>query len=318
MTALRVVHDAWNATDLPAGGVVTIGKYDALHRGHQEILQRVVQRAGELRCEGVVISFEPGPDGTTGGSPPVTTSRQRRRLLEAAGLDHLLLIRFDEAFSRVESETFVADFLHRRLRAREVIVGDDFRFGHARRGDARLLGRLGEQHGIAVGEVGQVEEGGERISSTRIRRLVAAGELEEAELLLGRPYVLEGVVRRGSGRGAELGWPTANLELRGQVVPGSGVYVGRLRRTAGILWHPAAVNVGVRPTFGGGDSEPVVEAHVLDLQGDLYGEEIELAVLRRLREERRFPDLGSLSEQIARDVEAVREYFRSVGAEVRE
>lgn len=311
VSLMRVVEDAWNADKPPRGAVVTIGNFDALHRGHQALIRNVVERARDAGTPAGLVTFEPHPVQVLrpdAGLRRLTTRQQKLALLAAQGLDAVFLISFDHRFADVEASTFADEFLGRRLALREVHVGERFRFGRGRAGDLPLLQKIGERRGYRAFGVEEVFAGGEPISSTRIRQAVVVGDVELAMRLLGRPYALEGTVTEGDGRGRHLGWPTANLALASELPPAPGVYVAEAIG-ADDDGHPAAVNVGVRPTVDPHRTDPVVEAHLLDFQGDLYGRHLELQLLRRLRGEERFADLDALKAQIGRDVEAVREYF---------
>lgn len=308
---MRIVEDAWHAPDPPRGAVVTIGNFDALHRGHQALIHRVVERARAAGTEAGLITFEPHPVQVLrpdGGLRRLTTRHQKLELLAALGLDTVFLISFDRRFGDIEASAFADEFLGRRLAVREVHVGEQFRFGRGRAGDLPLLREIGERRGYRAFGVEEVLADGEPISSTRIRQAVMEGDVELATRLLGRPYALEGTVIEGDGRGHQLGWPTANLALASELPPAPGVYVAEAIG-ADDDGRPAAVNVGVRPTVDPHRTDPVVEAHLLDFQGDLYGRRLELRLLRRLRGEEKFADLDALKAQIGRDVEAVREYF---------
>lgn len=308
---MRIVEDAWHAADPPRGAVVTIGNFDALHRGHQALIRRVVELARATDTTAGLITFEPHPVQVLrpeAGLRRLTTRRQKLALLAAEGIDTLFLIGFDRRFADVEASTFADELLGGRLAVHEVHVGERFRFGRGRTGDLALLQEVGERRGFRAFGVEELLADGEPISSTRIRAAVAAGEVELAMRLLGRPYALEGTVTEGAGRGRQLGWPTANLALANELPPASGVYVAEAIYGDSDE-HPAAVNVGVRPTVDPHRTDPVVEAHLLDFAGDLYDRHLELRLLRRLRGEERFADLDALKTQIGRDVEAVREYF---------
>ncbi|MGH9382445.1 MAG: bifunctional riboflavin kinase/FAD synthetase [Thermoanaerobaculia bacterium] len=308
---MRVVEDAWNAAHPARGTVATIGNFDALHRGHQALIRGVVERARGVGTEAGLITFEPHPVQVLhpeAGLRRLTTRDQKLALLDAQGIDTVFLVRFDRRLADVEASVFADDFLGQRLAVREIHVGRRFRFGRGRAGDLALLQETGARRGYRAIGIDEVIADGAPVSSTRIREAVAAGEVELATGLLGRPYAVEGTVVAGDGRGRQLGWPTANLELSSELPPARGVYVAEAIRPDGAR-HPAAVNVGVRPTVGGNPSQPMVEAHLLDFAGDLYGRPLELAFLRRLRGEERFADLDALKQQIGRDVEAVREYF---------
>ncbi len=311
---MRVIDDAWNRGDLPGGAVGTIGNYDGVHRGQQAILERVVARARESGRESAVITFDPHPLKILqpeSAPPALTTPAQKRRLLAALQVDLLLVVRFTREVAETPAERFVSEFLAGRLALAEVFVGRRFAFGRGREGNLGLLERVGGGTGLAAVGVGELLEEGSPISSTRIRRAVAAGRVEEAERLLGRSFAVEGRVVRGNGRGREIGWPTANMEVENELLPADGVYATRIRTGGGEGVRPAVTNVGVRPTVGEG-TQRVVETHLLDFEGDLYGREVEVAFERRLRDERRFPSLSALSRQIGRDVEDAREYFAEV------
>lgn len=308
---MRTLDDAWNRRDLPHGTVLTVGNFDALHRGHQALIGRVVERASELDQLAALVTFEPHPATVLhGDSGPkrLTTPEQKERLLEALGLDVLLRIHFTREFSRLDADAFVRRFLVDGLGVREVHVGENFSFGRDREGDLTLLRSLGSELGFVAEGMPELRNGGELISSSRIREAISRGDVGKGRSLLGRPYSIEGQVVKGSGRGAELGWPTANLDVFNELIPNAGVYVGQARLGEDTT-YPAAVNVGVRPTVEGNRGVEVVEAHLLDFDRDCYGERIELAFLERLRDEKRFDGLAELREQIGRDVRATREYF---------
>ncbi len=308
---MRVIDDAWRRSDLPRGAIGTIGNYDGIHRGQQAILERVVDCARASGAASAVVTFDPHPLKVLqpeSAPPALTTSAQKRRLLAALGVEHLLVVRFTPEVAGTPAERFVSEFLAGRLALGAVFVGRRFAFGRGREGDLGLLERVGRAAGLEAVGVDEVLEDGSPISSTRVRREVAAGRVEEAGKLLGRPFAVEGAVVRGDGRGREIGWPTANMKTANELLPGDGVYATRIRLGARGETRPAVTNVGVRPTVGEGAAR-VVETHVLGFEGDLYGEEVEVLFERRLREERRFPSLADLSEQIGRDVETAREYF---------
>jgi riboflavin kinase / FMN adenylyltransferase len=292
-------------------GVLTVGNFDGLHVGHQEILRIVTERARDRGGESAVYTFEPHPRRVLRPeSAPrlLTTLEQKLELIEAAGLDVTVVEPFDADFARRSAESFVREVLHERLRPEAVYVGYDFRFGHDREGSMRTLTELGPHLGFAVTIVPEVTVGGRDVNSTRIRELLAEGHVAEAAELLGRPYRVRGKVIEGDRRGRTLGFPTANLDPENEVLPAQGVYAGRIRlledRGAGEL--PAVVNVGRRPTFKDA-AELLAEAHLIDWTGDLYGRRVELAFLARLREERRFPDIEALRRQIEADRDAARD-----------
>ena len=289
------------------GLVVALGNFDGVHLGHQAVLRRAAEEGQRRGATVVAAIFDPHPRAILGPrvQPELLTTLQlRREVLLCYGADEVRVIRFDEELSRKSPEEFVRDVLVGEIGAEVVVVGENFRFGHRAVGDVEDLARLmrslgGEAYGVAVR--GEVEKGG--ISSTRIRELVAEGAVDEAAKLLGRPYVLRGEVVVGDRRGTSIGFPTANV-LPGPavVVPARGVYAGFVRVGSDV--YAAAINVGVAPTFGRGESS--VEAHLLDFEGDLYGRVVDAGFVRRIRPEWKFSSVGELKEQIARDVEEAR------------
>jgi len=305
----------------PAGwgrAVATIGVFDGVHRGHQQIIGHTVRRARELSMASVVVTFDPHPAEVVrpGSHPAIRTDAGRKaELIDALGVVVLCVIPFTVDFSHLSPETFVHDVLVEHLHAAAVVVGENFRFGHKAAGDVALLTRLGRTFGFRVEAAPLVASdpanGGETVySSTYIRSLIAAGDVAAAAAALGRPHRLEGVVVRGDQRGRQLGFPTANL-MSGQyaAVPADGIYAAR------VGWgHPgpagleavrmAAVSVGTNPTFSG--RERRVEAYILDFDRDIYGERLVVDFVARLREQRTYTGLEPLIEQIDDDVAQTR------------
>jgi riboflavin kinase/FMN adenylyltransferase len=287
--------------------VAALGNFDGVHLGHQAVLRRAVEERRRRGGRVVAATFHPHPRVvlTSGAQPKLlTTLELRREALLRYGADEVWVIRFDEELSRKSPEAFVRDVLVGEIGAEVVVVGENFRFGHRAAGDVGNLERLmrrfgGEAYAVPV-RSGDGEAG---ISSTRIRELVARGEVEEAARLLGRPYVLRGEVVVGEKRGRSIGFPTANvLPDAAVVVPRRGVYAGFVR--VGKDLHAAATNVGVAPTFQGREGR--VEAHLLDFDGDLYGLVVDVSFVRGIRPEKRFSGVDELRAQIARDVEEAR------------
>lgn len=297
-------------TGAPAGWgrcVVTIGVFDGVHRGHQQIVGRAVARAAELGVPSVVLTFDPHPSEVVrpGSHPPMLTSqRYRAELLEALGVDVVCVQPFTHEFSRLGPDAFVHAVLVEGLRARAVVVGENFRYGHKAAGDLASLTAAGRRFGFSVEGVGLLGSDDTTWSSTYVRSLVQAGDVEGAAVALGREHRVEGVVVRGDQRGRELGYPTANLQpLPWSAVPADGVYAGRLVRSGGAQL-PAAISIGTNPTFAG--VERRVEAYVLDFSGDLYGEQVGLSFTARLRATERYDGVEALVEQMGRDVERTR------------
>jgi riboflavin kinase / FMN adenylyltransferase len=300
----------WRGYEAVPGGwgrsVVTIGVFDGVHRGHQEIIGSAVKRARDLGLQSVVVTFDPHPSEVVrpGSHPAVLTSPARQaELLEALGVDALCVVPFTAEFSRLTAEEFVHDVLVEHLHAAAVVVGENFRFGHKAAGDVALLAKLGQRFGFTV-DVPPLVGGDDTVfSSTYIRACVAAGDAAAAAVALGRPHRLEGVVVRGDGRGRDLGFPTANLMCgRYAAVPADGVYAAWCHHRGGR--HMAAVSVGTNPTFSG--RERRIEAYLLDFHGDLYGERLALDFVAHLREMRSYDSLEPLVAQIHEDVAATR------------
>jgi riboflavin kinase/FMN adenylyltransferase len=290
--------------------VVTIGVFDGVHRGHQQIIGRAVERAADLGDSSVVVTFDPHPAEVVrpGSHPAVLTPTPRRaELIGELGVDGLCVLPFTLDFSRLAPSEFVHAVLVERLHAAEVVVGDNFRFGHGAAGDVGLLRELGGRWGFTVSGAPLLAEDGTAFSSTYIRACVAAGDVSTAARALGRAHRIEGVVVRGDQRGRLLGFPTANVEPTHPfaAVPADGVYAARIVRGRGsTVALPAAVSVGTNPTFEG--SQRRVEAFVLDFDGDLYGEHLGVEFVRRLRGMDKFETVEALVDQIGADVEATR------------
>ena len=285
--------------------VVALGNFDGVHLGHRTVLRRAAEEARERDGLVVAATFWPHPRSVIGrGEPPglLTTLEARREELLRSGADEVRVIPFDQALSKKSPREFVEDVLIGDLRAASVVVGENFRFGYKASGDVGDLVRIMREHGgdaLAV----EVRGDGAEISSTRIRELLARGEVAEAAELLGRPYAVRGEVAVGDRRGRTIGFPTANVVPDpAVVVPETGVYACLVR--VGDDVHAACTNVGVAPTFGREESK--IEAHLLDFEGDLYGRIVEVRFLQRIRGERKFSGIEELKEQIGRDAEEAR------------
>jgi riboflavin kinase/FMN adenylyltransferase len=305
---MRLFHGTDNA-EIARPTVLTLGVFDGLHLGHQLIVRTVVERAREIEAVPTVITFDPHPRAVLhpeSAPPLLQTLDQKVEALGVLGVEQTIVVRFTPEFARVRAEEFLRDVVQERLHAREVYLGRGFAFGYRREGDIELLRRASERLGFRADEVPEVRLRGQRISSSRIRELLAEGRVNLARRMLGRPYGVEGQVIRGDARGATLGFPTANLHPQNRVIPRAGVYI-----TATLIegaWRRSVTNVGVRPTFGRG-AEPSVETFVLDWQGDLYGDVVRVRFLRRLREECRFASVKELKTQIGADVRRAQEFF---------
>ncbi len=303
----KVFRDAAGPCLAPGGSVLAIGAFDGLHRGHAALLTRVHERAAALGLTAAVVSFEPLPRAYFSSEPLPRLSSLREKLcgLRDAGIELLLLLRFNAALANMQAEEFVWRIIVQRMNAREVWVGADFRFGHRRAGDVALLRTLGAQSGFEVRVLEVVHaDDGERVSATRIRELLAAGEFARAARLLGHPFSIGGRVTRGNRIGHELGYPTANIRLRGRVPPVQGIFAVRVHDVDAQFW-PGVASLGVRPMFDG--REPLLEAHLFDFDGDLYGHRIEVEFVAKLRDEKKFADLDALKAQMHRDAAKARE-----------
>jgi riboflavin kinase/FMN adenylyltransferase len=310
---MHVVQDAFNSSELPHGGVGTIGNFDGVHRGQRAILDLVIARAREIGGPAVVITFDPHPLSVLApelAPLPLTTPRQKEKLLADLGVSAMLVVRFTPDFSKVPARVFVRDFLHEKLDLKEIYVGEGFVFGHRREGDLPLLRSMGEDFGFSAFGVEEVVQGGERISSTRIRRAIAEGKVADAAEMLGRPYSISGLIARGDRMGQRLGWPTINLVPDNKLLPADGVYACRVFFPTYPASFDCVTNIGTRPTVYE-NYQRVVESHILDFKANVYGERVEISFYKRLREERIFPTVMDLSGQIGRDVEATREFFAS-------
>lgn len=309
---MEVIRDLAACPTPDAGTVVTIGAYDGLHVGHRALIADVCRLARERRCDSAVVTFDRHPASIVRPeSAPLllTDLDQKLELLASTGVDRTVVIPFDRDRASEPAEAFVQDVLVGCLHARAVVVGHDFHFGHSRRGNVGLLMRMGASLGFDVLGIRLVGEGGddEIVSSTRIRSLLREGDVAAAARLLGRAHEVRGVVTAGDRRGRELGFPTANLIVPEEIcLPADGIYAGWYVRGDGSE-HPAAINLGRRPTFYEDAKMSLLEAHLLDFDGDLYGEEARVRFVARLRAEERFASVDALVSQMARDVVAARE-----------
>jgi riboflavin kinase/FMN adenylyltransferase len=294
----------------PSGGsAVTVGTFDGLHVGHRALVARILDAADDGLVS-TVLTWDRHPFVTLRPDrvPPLLSSVARKiELIEEAGVDVCVVLAFDRELSTWPPERFASEVLAAGLGARRVIVGEGWRFGHRAAGDVDLLRRLGTELNFAVDAIGLEGARGEVVSSTRVRGAITSGDMELVAALLGRRFDIDGEVVRGAARGVALGYPTANLAVDPALAcPARGVYAGRAFAEG--AWHPAAINVGVNPTFGGDEaSTPIqIEAYLLDFDGDLYGTQLRVEFWRRLRDELRFGSVDELVEQIGEDVEATR------------
>ncbi len=312
---MQVLRDPLRQTDLPRGGVGTIGNFDGVHLGHRRILETVVCRARAIDRPSFAITFEPHPMAVLRPDRAprrIQTLRQKEEAIEAIGIETLLVIPFTRDFSLTEPEDFVRTLLAARLGASELYIGGHFAFGRGKRGDLGLLARMGAECGFAASSVDEVLWDGEPVSSTRIRRALERGAIADANAMLGRPYELDGLVSRGDRVGHQIGVPTINLEPENELPPQDGVYVTEIDIRSFGRRFPSVTNIGRRPTLYE-EYTTTIETYVLDFSSDVYGDRVRLFFLDRLREERKFPSVMDLKAQIQRDIAATRAHFERSG-----
>lgn len=307
---MEVITDPQRCPRSADGRVVTIGVYDGMHLGHQALISQARQMAGERGLPTAVVTFDRHP--ATVVSPDrapklLTDLEQKLELLSATGAELALVVRFDAERALETAGGFVRDVLVECLCARVVVVGHDFHFGHGREGNVPFLTRMGGELGFDVLGIRLIDDARdhEQVSSTRIRRLLAEGNVEDASLLLGRPHEVRGIVREGDRLATDLGFPTANVAVPSEIqLPADGIYAGWYERPNGSVL-PAAISLGRRPTFYD-DGDLLLEAYLLDFSGNLYGERAKVRFVRRLRDEEKFTSVDALVEQMGRDVDAAR------------
>ncbi len=308
---MRIVRGVKNFSEKLPNPVLTLGNFDGVHLGHQAIFKKVVARSKELGGTSIAFTFEPHPLKVLAPerSPQLlNTFHGKMRLLESACIDLVICANFTRAFADQHPEDFARDVLHRQIGVREVYVGYDYAFGKGREGSIESLKRMGETYGFKVGVIEPVRVDGVVESSAAVRDLVSNGRVDDASRLLGRNYSIEGEVVHGSHRGRSLGFPTANLKTANELIPAFGVYAV-LARLKDVVFKGVA-SIGIRPTF---DSGPVsVEVYLFDLNEDLYGREMEVAFVKRLRGEEKFSGVESLVRQIRLDVQHAQEALKSL------
>lgn len=305
---MRLSRDVAGPCLAPRGSVVAVGAFDGLHRGHQTLLAQVRNRAEALEAAPVVVSFEPLPRAYFSPQPIPRLAGVREKLqgFAAAGMAQVLLLRFDAALAAMSAEAFVRRVLLQRVGAREIWVGGDFRFGHGRAGDVPMLERMGAELGFATCIMPTVLVEGARVSASRVRAMLAAGEFAGVVPLLGRPFTIEGRVAHGLKLGRELGYPTANIRLGRRVSPVQGIFAVRVGLDDNACSWPGVAALGVRPTINQLD-EPLLEVHLFDFDGDLYGRRMTVQFVAKLRDECRFDGVEPLKAQMAVDARMARE-----------
>jgi riboflavin kinase / FMN adenylyltransferase len=304
---MKLIHAA---NELKAEGkkvCLAIGFFDGVHLGHQQIIRQTISDARQHDAFAVVLTFDRHPNFIVAPDkvPPLIYSLpQKLRAIESLGTDALLLIQFDKKFSGQTGEEFIRSLMRDFGKIHSICVGADFVFGHKRSGDVALLKKLGAELNFSVHGLSAVSLGGQVVSSTRIRETIRAGDFDAASQMLGRTYAISGKVVEGDKLGNKLSFPTANLEVTGRLLPSNGVYSGCVKLKG--QFYRVALNIGLRPTVASAKPQLRVEAHLLDFEGNLYGEDLEIEIGEKLRDERKFNSPNELREQIRKDVLAVR------------
>ncbi len=303
---MQVVRDLDSLNEPPRRTVLTIGNFDGVHLGHREIFRRVVDKAHELKGTAVVVTFEPHPLCLLAPDKAplrLNTPEEKVRLLAASCVDLLVILNFTRQLSELPAEDFVREILVDKLGVQHLIVGYDYAFGRNRQGNTDFLAAQAKLHNFTLEVLEPIRAEQQAHSSTAIRQFLKEGRVADAVNILGRNFTLDGEVVHGDGRGRKLGFPTANLVTQKEILPRDGVYAVKVK------WHEdnydGVINIGRRPTFAG--SAPTLEIHLLDFQGDLYGERLRIYFVERLRDEQRFPSVESLQEAVVADIERARE-----------
>ena len=307
---MRITH-GFRSLDTPHA--VTIGNFDGLHLGHQAMLARLQDVARTRGLPSCVLSFEPHPrEFFTPEQAPARLSslREKAECLRLLGIDRFHVFRFDRAFSTLTADAFIGQVLGQTLQARYVLVGDDFRYGARRAGDFALLAQGGQSLGFDAEFLPTVQIAGERASSTAVRQALAAGDLAHAAQLLGRPYSISGRVEHGDKLGRDIGFPTANIQLKHNRPPLMGIFAVQVYGLNGAPL-PGVASLGKRPTVKNLDAAPVLEVHLFDFNADIYGRRLRVDFLHKLRDEAKYPDLNTLVAQIGRDVDNAKHYLNT-------
>jgi riboflavin kinase/FMN adenylyltransferase len=301
------------ATELNPGSrkvCVAIGVFDGVHLGHQQVIRQTISDAQQHEAISAVVTFDCHPNSVVAPerTPPLIYPLAKKlSVIESMGIATTLLIHFDKSFSQIPAEDFIHRLCDDFKNISSICVGSNFTFGHKRQGNVDLLKKLGNELKFTVHGLAAVSLDGERVSSTRIRDAIRNGNLDSASQMLGRAYSLTGKIIEGDKVGRQLGFPTANLDFAGLALPPSGVYAAHA--DFGGKTFRAAVNIGIRPTIKDAALQLHVEAHLLDFSGDLYGQEMELIFIEKIRDEKKFPSIDALKQQIAQDIEAAKTFF---------
>jgi riboflavin kinase/FMN adenylyltransferase len=308
---VNVIKDPFRSVDLPKRGIVTIGNFDGVHRGHLAMLREVVDRAKDRGVPAIVITFDPHPLKVLAPDRApllLQTPQQREESLAECGIDTVVVIPFTKEFSQIPAEDFVKNLLVKKLAITEIHVGERFVFGRDRGGNVDLLKSIGAASGFSVQGITDILDEEGKISSSRIRQAVLAGDVASARKLLGRPYGMDGTVARGDRMGRKIGFPTMNLKAQNQLFPKNGVYLGRVLIRSFERPFNCVTNVGTRPTVYE-NFATTIESYILDFSSDVYAEPVRLQFIDRLRDEMVFPSMLELTSQIRRDVEQARRFF---------
>ncbi len=289
--------------------VLTIGNYDGIHIGHQKIIEKVARRAREISGTPMLMTFNPHPLSVLKPDTYtllITPLHLKKKLIEARGIEVMLLVPFDASFQSLTPEMFIKDILVGSLAVKEVFVGYDFKFGKGGTGNVEMLKQGARTHGFHFEAIEAITLNGERVGSNAIRKLIIDGNVEKATRFLGRPHMIEGLVVKGENRGKWMGFPTINLDTFFELVPKNGVYVTEVELKG--RRKPAVTNIGFNPTFDG--KKFLMETHILDFSGNLYGKEVAIYFHKRIRDEMKFSGIEELKERIAKDVFLAREHFQ--------
>lgn len=303
MKLIRGIH---NLRSVHRGCVASIGNYDGMHLGHQQVLAQLVERARQFGLPSLVMCFEPTPqEFFAGDKAPMRLSsfREKFRLVEEQGVDRFFCVRFNAGVAAMEPADFIRELLVEGIGVRHLVVGDDFRFGHNRAGDFQTLVRAGREFGFAVDDTPSYSIVGERVSSTAVRNALAAGDMARSRLLLGRDYAISGRVVHGERLGRQLGFPTANIRIGHRSSPLRGVFAVRVRGLGRV--RDAVANLGTRPTVDG--AEMLLEVHIFDFAETIYGKRIDVEFVHKLRDEERFENIEAMTRQLERDARQARQ-----------
>lgn len=298
MKVYRGLHELEGKFKSPA---VTLGNFDGVHKGHGEIFRRLKKRAAEIGGEALIFTFDPHPAKILRPdlSPSIITPlSEKLSLIEEYGLDGIILADFNKEFAAQHPASFVKDILHGKLGAKLVMIGHDFTFGKGKEGNIDSLTLLGKEAGFSVEVVEAIKLDGEIVSSTKVRELIKEGRVKEASRLLGRHHSIEGTVIKGHGRGKPLGFPTANIDFHAELLPKYGVYA--VKASLGQRQLRGVTNIGIKPTFN--DDEPSIETHIFDFDESIYGQDLKVSFVDRVRDVRTFNNPQDLSDQIAKDI----------------